>query len=148
MTHLPFLPMWTVGRCLKRWGLTPQKPARRVYEQDPAAVRRWLEVDIRRSENRPKRKGRRFTGVMRWRCARTIRGTHLGPIYASPGLGPIWMQTNRAPSRPPPYPDISSSKRVARHELPDLLAEAPVQFEATTLNRLKLINSLLTSTMP
>jgi transposase len=36
---------WTVGRYLKRWGLTPQKPLRRAYEQDPKAVKQWLEVD-------------------------------------------------------------------------------------------------------
>jgi transposase len=34
--------VWTVGRYLQRWGLTPQKPLRRGFEQDPAAVRRWL----------------------------------------------------------------------------------------------------------
>jgi transposase len=39
------LSVWTVGRYLRRWGLTPQKPARRAYEQDPEAVRRWLEVE-------------------------------------------------------------------------------------------------------
>src|SRR5512134_654477 len=33
--------VWTVGRYLKRWGLTPQKPLRRAFEQDPAAIRRW-----------------------------------------------------------------------------------------------------------
>lgn len=36
--------VWTVGRYLKRWGLTPQKPLRRAYEQDPKAVKQWLEV--------------------------------------------------------------------------------------------------------
>jgi transposase len=36
---------WTVGRYLKRWGLTPQNPLRRAYEQDPKAVKQWLEVD-------------------------------------------------------------------------------------------------------
>jgi transposase len=39
------LSVWTVGRYLRRWGLTPQKPARRAYEQDPEAVRHWLEVE-------------------------------------------------------------------------------------------------------
>jgi transposase len=34
--------VWTVGRYLKHWGFTPQKPLRRAYEQDPKAVRRWL----------------------------------------------------------------------------------------------------------
>jgi transposase len=35
--------IWTVGRYLKHWGFTPQKPLRRAYEQDPKAVRRWLQ---------------------------------------------------------------------------------------------------------
>jgi transposase len=33
----------TVRRYLSRWGFTPQKPVRRAYERDDAAVRRWLE---------------------------------------------------------------------------------------------------------
>ena len=36
--------VWTVGRYLKQWGLTPQKPLRRAYEQDPT-VQQWLETD-------------------------------------------------------------------------------------------------------
>ena len=32
----------TVGRYLKRWGFTPQRPRRRAYEQDSAAVQQWL----------------------------------------------------------------------------------------------------------
>ena len=34
-----------VGRWLKRWGLTPQKPARRALERDPLAVGRWLKKE-------------------------------------------------------------------------------------------------------
>jgi transposase len=37
--------VWTVGRYLKHWGFTPQKPLRRAYEQDPQAVQHWLEHD-------------------------------------------------------------------------------------------------------
>jgi transposase len=36
------LSVWTVGRYLRRFGLTPQKPARRAFEQDPKAVEHWL----------------------------------------------------------------------------------------------------------
>ena len=36
--------VWTAGRYLRRWGMTPQRPARRAYERDPAAVRAWLEL--------------------------------------------------------------------------------------------------------
>ena len=37
------LSVWTVGRYLAKWNFTPQKPLRRAYEQDPTAVKRWLE---------------------------------------------------------------------------------------------------------
>ena len=37
--------VWTVGRYLKHWGFTPQKPLRRAYEQDAKAVQHWLEHD-------------------------------------------------------------------------------------------------------
>lgn len=36
------LPERTCGEYLKRWGFTPQRPARRNYEQNPEAVRRWI----------------------------------------------------------------------------------------------------------
>ena len=39
------LAVRTVGKYLARWGFTAQKPIRRAYEQDPAAVRRWLRWD-------------------------------------------------------------------------------------------------------
>ena len=39
------LSVWTVGADLNHWGFTPQRPLRRAYEQDPAAVRRWLARD-------------------------------------------------------------------------------------------------------
>ena len=32
----------TMGKYLKRWGFTPQKPLRRAYEQNPKAVEKWL----------------------------------------------------------------------------------------------------------
>jgi len=35
--------VWTAGRYLRHWGLTPQKPVRRAYERNPAAVARWLQ---------------------------------------------------------------------------------------------------------
>jgi len=38
------LSRWTVGRYLKNWGLTVQKPAKRALEQNPAQVRYWLQT--------------------------------------------------------------------------------------------------------
>lgn len=37
--------VWTIGRYLKKWNFTPQKPLRRAYEQDPLAVKHWLETE-------------------------------------------------------------------------------------------------------
>ena len=39
------MPISTVGVYLKRWGCTPQRPAKRAQEQDPQAVRQWQEQD-------------------------------------------------------------------------------------------------------
>lgn len=39
------LPIRTVGHYLKRWGMTPQKPAKRAYEQQSARVQRWLDEE-------------------------------------------------------------------------------------------------------
>lgn len=39
------LPVRTVGNYLKRWNMTPQKPAKRAYEQSPKAVQQWLDAD-------------------------------------------------------------------------------------------------------
>lgn len=39
------LSRWTVGRYLKDWGMTPQKPAKRALQQNPEAVKRWLETE-------------------------------------------------------------------------------------------------------
>ncbi len=51
------LSVWTVGRSLRRWGFSPQKPVRRAYEQDPAAVRRWLTKEYPAIRARAKREG-------------------------------------------------------------------------------------------
>jgi transposase len=39
------MPIRTVGEYLKRWGYTPQKPLKRAYEQDPQAVKAWLDIE-------------------------------------------------------------------------------------------------------
>jgi transposase len=49
------LSVWTVGRYLNHWGFTPQKPLRRAYEQDPKAVRRWLEKEYPAIRGRARR---------------------------------------------------------------------------------------------
>ncbi len=46
------MPIRTVGEYLKRWRYTPQKPLKRAYEQDPQAVKAWLETTYPAIEQR------------------------------------------------------------------------------------------------
>ena len=39
------VPIRTIGDYLKRWGMTPQKPVKKAYEQSSKAVQQWLEQD-------------------------------------------------------------------------------------------------------
>lgn len=51
-----------VGKYLKRWGFTPQKPIRRAYERSPEAVKAWLEKDYPAIAERAKAEG----GEIHW----------------------------------------------------------------------------------
>lgn len=51
------LPVRTVGDYLKRWGFTPQKPAKRAYEQSSKAVKQWLEKAYPAIKKRAKQEG-------------------------------------------------------------------------------------------
>jgi len=46
-----------VGRLLAQLEITPQKPLRRAYERDPAAIERWTETDYPKLRKRAKRCG-------------------------------------------------------------------------------------------
>lgn len=35
----------TVSKYMKRWGLTPQRPAKYAYEQDEKKIKKWLEIE-------------------------------------------------------------------------------------------------------
>ncbi len=49
------LSLVTIGKYLRSWGLSPQKPVRKAYEQNPEAVQQWLEVDYPAIAARAKR---------------------------------------------------------------------------------------------
>jgi transposase len=48
---------WVWGRWLKAHNFTPQRPARRAYEQDPEAVARWLREEYPRIEAEARSEG-------------------------------------------------------------------------------------------
>ena len=51
------LPKSTTALYLSRWGFTSQRPKKRAYERNDAAVKRWLEVDYPQIARRAKREG-------------------------------------------------------------------------------------------
>ena len=49
------MPIRTVGEYLKRWGMTPQKPQKRAYEQRAPEVQKWLKEDYPAIKKRAKK---------------------------------------------------------------------------------------------
>ena len=78
--------VWTVGRYLQRWGLTPQKPRRRAFEQDPAAVRRWLAEEYPAIRRLAKQRG----ATIYWGDEMGLRSDHqAGTSYGRKGQTPV-----------------------------------------------------------
>jgi len=78
--------VWTVGRDLRRWGLSPQKPVRRAYEQDPAAVKHWMEVEYPRI----RRQAKAEQGEIWWGDEMGLRSDHqTGTTWGRRGETPV-----------------------------------------------------------
>lgn len=84
--------VWTVGRYLKAWGLTPQKPMRRAYERDPGAVDRWLKVEYPVLAARAKRE----KALIHWGDEMGLRSDHqTGTSYGIKGRTPVVPGTGK-----------------------------------------------------
>lgn len=80
------LAVRTMGTYLARWGFTAQKPLRRAYEQDPAAVRHWL----RRDYPAIVAKAKAADGVIFWGDETGLRSDDVrGLSYAPRGRTPL-----------------------------------------------------------
>jgi transposase len=76
------LSVVSVGRLLRKLGLSPQRPLHRAYQQDPEAVQRWKKEGkrpTRRSARKPKPRARSSTSPMRPASARTTTQAPPGP---------------------------------------------------------------------
>jgi transposase len=79
------LAVRTMGTYLARWGFTAPKPLRRAYEQDPAAVRRWLRRDYPAIAARARAEG----GAIVWGDETGVRSDDVrGRGYAPQGRTP------------------------------------------------------------
>jgi transposase len=86
------LSLWTVGRYLKRWGLTPQKPARRALEQTPEAVTRWLETESPAIRDHARQEG----AEIHWGDEMGLRSDHqAGQTWGWKGQTPIVPKTGQ-----------------------------------------------------
>jgi hypothetical protein len=84
--------VWTVGRYLRAWGLTPQKPVRRAYQQNPAAVRKWLEEEYPAIGEL----ARQFKAHIHWLDEMGLRSDHqAGRSYGRRGETPVVMGTGQ-----------------------------------------------------
>jgi transposase len=83
----------SVGRLLRKLGLSPQRPLYRAWQQNPEAVARWKDEEYRRSARRPLRWAPRSTSPMRPGCARTTRTTMRAPHGRRSGRPRWWPGT-------------------------------------------------------
>jgi len=80
------LKIRAVGNYLKRWGMTPQKPIKRAYEQKPEAVKAWLDEQYPAIEKRAKAEG----AEIHWGDETAIVNTDVrGRCYAPRGQTPV-----------------------------------------------------------
>lgn len=86
------LSIWTVGRYLKRWGFTPQKPMRRAYERDSEAVRCWL----KKKYPAIRTCARRERATIYWGDEMGMRSDHqAGTSYGRRGKTPVIPGTGK-----------------------------------------------------
>jgi transposase len=80
------MPIRTVGEYLKRWGFTAQKPAKRAYEQNPGAVKTWLQEHYPSIVQQAKHEG----GEIHWCDETGVRSDESsGRGYAPKGKTPV-----------------------------------------------------------
>jgi transposase len=82
----------TVGTYLHLWGMTPQKPLKKAYEQNPVEVQRWLTETYPTIATRAKREGTEI----QWGDETGLRSDDVrGRGYAPPGQTPVVRVTTK-----------------------------------------------------
>ncbi len=82
------LSIRATGEYLRRWGVTPQKPIKRAYEQRPEAVKQGLDQQYPAIERRAKAEG----GEIHWGDETALVNTDVrGRSYGPRGKTPVTM---------------------------------------------------------
>lgn len=86
------LSRWQVGRYLKSWGYTPQKPIRKAFEQKPTQVKQWIEKEYPAIKKRAAQE----KATIYFGDETGMRSDHqAGKSYASKGETPIVKTTGQ-----------------------------------------------------
>jgi transposase len=81
-----------VGRLLRRWGFTPQKPVTRAYERNDERIRNWLKHKYPALRRRAKRE----KAEIYWEDETGLRSDHLaGRSYSPRGETPVIRSTGK-----------------------------------------------------
>jgi len=82
----------TVGRYLKRWNFTPQKPMKRALEQDPVAVKHWLNEEYPLIQKQAKVE----KASIHWADEMGVRSDdQVGRSYSRKGQTPVMTRTGK-----------------------------------------------------
>jgi transposase len=86
------LSRWQVGRYLKSWGYTPQKPISKAFEQKPEKVKEWLEKEYPAIKKRAAKEN----AVIYFGDETGMRSDHqAGRSYAPAGETPVIKRTGQ-----------------------------------------------------
>lgn len=86
------LSRWQVGRYLKSWGYTPQKPIRKAFEQKPEQVQQWLDKEYPAI----KRRATKQKATIYFGDETGMRSDHqAGRSYAPKGETPVIKATGK-----------------------------------------------------
>lgn len=81
-----------MGRLLRRWGFTPQKPVTRAYERNDGRIRDWL----KREYPALRRRAKRENAEIYWEDETGLRSDHLvGRSYSPRGKTPVIRNTGQ-----------------------------------------------------
>ncbi|PSO82239.1 MAG: hypothetical protein BRC41_13970 [Cyanobacteria bacterium QH_9_48_43] len=112
------LSQTTVGRYLRAWSLSPQKPAKRAREQYPEAVRGWMEHQYPALHRRAQREG----AQIHWGDEMGLRSDHQSGTCWAPKALPsgrdhraaLWLQCHLQPDQPR-HPALSGIRGAFYH---------------------------------
>ncbi len=88
------LTVRNMGKYLKRWGFTPQRPLKKAYEQSPEAVAKWVNEEYPKIAAQAKQEG----AEIQWGDETGLRSDDVrGRSYAPKGKTPVVLaNANRA----------------------------------------------------